>query len=92
MILAGCASDASVRYSPGYEIINGPLVAEHFDSDRRTVSACGVDAAAAALFALSQIPAGPVRLSDALVRWKCEEFFNDPKGRVSFLHKKHNFK
>ena len=82
-----CASEPATMYFPAYEIIVGPGHAQHFESDLRTISACGLEAVASALFAHSQTPdvsAEVVKrdlsgtLSKALVQFECEEAMNDP--------------
>ena len=82
-----CASEPGAVYFPAYEIINGPDQGQNFESDLRTISACGLKAVASALFAHSQTPdalmGGDKRdlsahLSRALVQFECEEAMNDP--------------
>ena len=82
-----CASEPGVIYFPAYEIIHGPDQGQNFESDLRTISACGLAAVASALFAHSQTPDVPgvagrrdlsVDLSRALVQCECEEALNDP--------------
>ena len=86
--VASVAED--VIYFPSYEIIMGIDYPDNFMPNRRSVSEAGVAAVVSAIFQHCELPdpptipaersspAGLARLSEALVRFECEESLNNP--------------
>ena len=91
--VASVAED--VIYFPSYEIIMGVDYPANFLENRRSVSESGIASVVAAIFRHCEMPVAPpagasagtrpgvARLSEAMVRYECEESLNNPDAAAN---------